>query len=161
MYTAIPHALVAALASASPPEVADVEVASSTASSTLTAYDADGEVVGEVATWSDADQVHLDVLLPDGSFMGTVSDGQTTEVESDGMPEIVEFMVALETALPKLTDDESLKCLGALLLMAGGCGAGPVSCAGGAIAVHFACIRGFDDEDEEDDDDESETESGS
>lgn len=144
MHTAIAAILLAtAPASTSPPtsfapfEVADAEVTARDGVVTLTAFDADGEVTAELATWTEDGVQQIDVTFADGLYLFASG---ASEPESNDAEEVSARLVVLETALPEVTDAEVAECGLGLLGLAAGAG-GPWGVMAGVTGFALTCVK--------------------
>jgi hypothetical protein len=84
-----------------PPFVVDVvTVDRSDGATQIIAYDADGDVTGEITVWSDGDgRVRLDVTFADGEFSSMVFDGENVTTESSNGALVEERVIVMEDVM--------------------------------------------------------------
>lgn len=122
-------------------DVADIDVETSDASTSLIAYGSDGEVAAEIVVWIDSDnRRRLDANFADGLYLTAVRDGGQVSVESNDSAEVADRVAVLETVLPQVTEQEVMECALGIIGLAGGCGfGGALGCMGGAAGFAMTC----------------------
>jgi hypothetical protein len=109
---------------APPFEVADIEVERGPESTTLTAFDGDGEVAAEIVQWTDGDgHTRLDTHFADGVYVWVAIDGDSVEVESNNPAEAADRLASMGATTQASWEDVSADdlgwCAGALIGAAG------------------------------------------
>jgi hypothetical protein len=132
-----------------PFEVADVEFEQTADTAQLTAFDSDGEVVGELAVWRDSTgQPMIAVTFVDGLYLFASIDGDTATIDSEGGDLIRSRLLTIQAALPgPLAIPQWMECAGTVVLAGFACAppAGFIACAGSATAAGCACLETFTD----------------
>jgi hypothetical protein len=117
-------------------DVADVDIERTDNTTQLTAYDAEGEVVGEVVVWADSTgQPMLAVTFPDGLYMFVSTDGENATIDTENAAEVTSRIERLDVAIKQV--QASWTTCGV------GVGLTALACAGAAALPHpttvYAC----------------------
>jgi hypothetical protein len=133
-----------------PFEVADVEFEQTPDTAQLTAFDSDGEVVGELAVWRDSTgQPMLAATFPDGLYMFVSLDNDAAIVDTEDGEEVAarvdEIMAALPEGATAGSSQDVAECLGYAGLVVAGCMVHPVICAGEMYFAACHCLPKFVD----------------
>jgi hypothetical protein len=131
-------------------DVADVELQQTDDAAQLTAYDPDGEVIGEIVLWADSTgQPMLAATFPDGLYMFVSVDGEHATVDTEDAAEVGARVDAIMAAIPdgatSASGQDVAECLGYGGLVIAGCLVHPVICAGEMYFAACHCLPKFVD----------------